>query len=380
MIDYPFDTEKIKGLFLQRKNRFLITASVDGRICDCYLANPGRLWELLIPHETELILVKNTDYRKLPFTVLACKKNGNTILLHTHLTSRVVKALINDNKLPFYIGFKAVSEEVRLGSSRIDLLIEGNGERIYLEVKTCTLFGKNSAMFPDAVTQRGRKHLMELKSEALKGLKTSVLFVVMNPQVEYFLPAYHIDYEFAKAFMDVKDIVEIKAIALGWDSSFTYVRSIKELKIPYSFIDKVLDDRGVYILVNFLEKPELLNIGKLGDKVFPTGYYVYVGSAKRGLFKRIGRHRRKIKRMHWHIDYFLSKARIIKDFPIVTDRNIECAVAEHLSKICDEVIPHFGSSDCRCGSHLFYFRENPINHHEFIEMLNYFRIDALDLH
>ncbi|GAB5046398.1 hypothetical protein [Thermodesulfovibrio sp. TK110] len=63
--------------------------------------------------------LKNPDYRKLPFTVLACKKNDNTILLYTHLTNRVIKALINDKKLQFYSRVKTVSEEIGNGKGFI---------------------------------------------------------------------------------------------------------------------------------------------------------------------------------------------------------------------------------------------------------------------
>lgn len=375
LIEYPLNIEKITGYFIRRKNRFVVTAEVNGEIRDCHLPNPGRLWELLIPGQTELVLVKNPEPQQLPFTVLACRKNSNFVLLHTHLTNRVIKNLINEGRISFYKGFKVKAEEVKLSHSRIDLLLEGNAEKLYLEVKTCTLFGEKIAMFPDAVSERGKKHLIELKEMAVRGIKTSVLFVVMSPQVEYFLPAYHIDYEFSKAFMEVKDKVDLKAIALDWDKSFSYVTKVKELKIPYSFIKNALKERGVYLLLIYLEKPELIRIGKLGEIDFPSGYYVYVGKAMDGLFSRIARHKRKIKKLHWHIDYLLTKAKVIKDIPILSDSDIECVVAESLNKICDNPIPNFGCSDCQCSSHLFYFSENPIFKREFVDMVNYYRMD-----
>lgn len=378
-LNYPFDIRKISGLFLERKNRFIVTAMVNGKEKLCYLPNPGRLWELLIPEETELMLVENTNSQKLSFTVLACKKDNKWVLLHTHLTNKVIKFLINNDILSVYNSFKVISEEVRVHNSRFDLLLENGAEKLYLEVKTCTLFGQKIAMFPDAVTERGRKHLIELKNLAERGTKASVLFVVMNPDIEYFIPAYHIDYEFAKAFVAVKDMIDIRAIALNWDSSFTFVNSVKELKIPFSFIEKALNDSGVYMLVIFLEKAELITIGHREERHFQPGYYVYVGKAKKGLFKRIARHRRKLKKVHWHIDYFLNRAKVIRDLPIITDKDIECTLASHLSKISDDLIPHFGSSDCYCPSHLFYFKENPIFKKEFIEILNWFRIDMLTI-
>lgn len=379
MLNYPFDFEKIKAIFLERKNRFVITANIENKKFNCYLPNPGRLWELLIPHETELMVVKNYNPEKIPFTVLSCKKKDKWVLLHTHITNKIVKDLINRDLIDFYRGFQVIGEEIKANRSRFDLLLSNDRDKMYLEVKTCTLFGKDIAMFPDAVTLRGKKHLLELMELNRNNTSTAVLFVVMNSDVEYFLPAYHIDYEFSKAFIEVKEFVDIKAIALDWDNSFSYIKGIKELKIPFSFIEKSLQDSGAYILIIYMDRPELIRIGMLGEKHFPPGYYTYVGKAKKGLFKRIKRHKNKSKKMKWHIDYFLSKAKVIKDLPIITERDIECALAERLSRISDGIIPQFGSSDCQCFSHLFYFKENPIHNREFIELVNCFRIDMLEL-
>lgn len=379
MLNYPFDFEKIKAIFVERKNRFVITAKIEKKKYNCYLPNPGRLWELLIPNETELMVVRNYNPKKIPFTVLSCKKRDKWVLLHTHITNKIVKDLIDKNLIDFYRGFHVIGEEIKSNKSRFDLLLSNDREKIYLEVKTCTFFGKDIAMFPDAVTLRGKKHLLELMELNRNNISTAVLFVVMNPDVEYFLPAYHIDFEFSKAFIEVKEFVDIKAIAIDWDNSFSYIKGVKELKIPFSFIEKSLQDSGAYILVIYMDRPELISIGMLGERYFPPGYYTYVGKAKKGLFKRIKRHKNRSKKMKWHIDYFLSKAKVIRDLSIITDRDIECVLAERLSKISDGIIPQFGSSDCQCFSHLFYFKKNPIHNREFIEIVNWFRIDMLEL-
>lgn len=378
MLHYPFVFEKIRASFIERKNRFVVSAEVGGKQVDCYLPNPGRLWELLIPNETELILVKNNNSEKLPYTVVFCKKDNHWVLLHTHITNKIIKDLIDSNLIDFYKDFQVTSEEIRVNGSRFDLLLQREGKKIYLEVKTCTLFGREIAMFPDAITSRGKKHLLELKKLNSKDISTSVLFVVMNPEIKYFLPAYHIDYEFSKAFMEVKDKVEIRAVALDWDTDLNSIKSVKELKIPFSFLKRVLNDRGAYILVIYKNESELVRVGQKEERLFLSGFYVYAGKAKKGLFKRINRHKRKNKKMHWHIDYLLSKAEIVKDFPILTDQNIECSLAESLLKISDGAIPQFGSSDCQCLSHLFYFKENPVHSREFIELVNFYRIDMLD--
>jgi len=379
MLKYPFEINKHRGTFIKRKNRFVLSAKINTEIKDCYLPNPGRLWELLIPNKTELILVENSKNQKLPFTVLGCKKNENVILLHTHLTNRVISELIKNKAFPIYKEYKVIKEEIKVGNSRFDLLLSDGQKELYLEIKTCTLFGEKIAMFPDAITERGRRHLYELGELSKKGLKASVLFVIMNPQIKYFLPAYHIDFEFAKVFMEVKDKVEIRAIAVGWDKTLSHLNTLKEVSIPYDFIDSQLKDRGVYLLIIYLPQDKTIKIGNLEEIYFKEGYYVYIGSAKRGLSKRIERHKRKSKKLHWHIDYFLQKAKILNDIPIITNFKRECFLVEKILQISDNFIQKFGSSDCSCISHLFYFKYNPLTNENFIDTINYYRIELLSI-
>jgi sugar fermentation stimulation protein A len=94
-----------------------------------------------------------------------------------------------------------------------------------------------------------------------------------------------------------------------------------------------------------------LAIGKLGRIDFKRGFYLYVGSAKNGLYQRIERHKSKNKRIFWHIDYLLNKADIKE---IWVGRKRECNVAEVLLSYNLLPVRGFGSSGCRCISHLFH--------------------------
>jgi sugar fermentation stimulation protein A len=117
---------------------------------------------------------------------------------------------------------------------------------------------------------------------------------------------------------------------------------------------------GTYALVLFLSEDKNIRIGRLGSIHFPSGYYVYVGSALRNLSSRIQRHLALAKKIHWHIDYLRAEATVVGVFCIRQPIRYECALAEEIARIADDRIPHFGSSDCRCKTHLSYFRENPI--------------------
>jgi len=115
--------------------------------------------------------------------------------------------------------------------------------------------------------------------------------------------------------------------------------------------------KGVYILRIFLDRDKRIRIGSLDTIDFKKGLYAYVGSAMGGLEQRIGRHLRKNKKMHWHIDYLLGKAEIIKVLVRETNsKSEECTAAAELKKSGGAPVYGFGCSDCKCKSHLFYFK------------------------
>jgi len=133
--------------------------------------------------------------------------------------------------------------------------------------------------------------------------------------------------------------------------------------------------KGSYILVVFIENNFHQMIGTLGKIKFNKGFYFYVGSAMGNygsstLLNRVKRHilSSNQKSLHWHIDYLLADINswIIKIYLIPSIEPLECIIAKELNQICDNLIPNFGSSDCQCRSHLFYF----MNLYEFEERLS----------
>ena len=111
--------------------------------------------------------------------------------------------------------------------------------------------------------------------------------------------------------------------------------------------------KGSYVLLIRLPEDETVPTGRLGPVHFSHGYYAYTGSALGGLQPRLDRHLRTEKKLHWHIDYLLEKARIEEIVTCHTSERMECTIARSLGERF-ELIPGFGSSDCRCRSHLFF--------------------------
>ena len=113
--------------------------------------------------------------------------------------------------------------------------------------------------------------------------------------------------------------------------------------------------KGIYVLIIRIEKTIKTRIGTLGDLTFIQGLYAYVGSAQNSLELRVARHRRKEKRLFWHIDYLLNNeaANIIAVYYAPRGKTEECKTA-NLLETNGQPIAGFGCSDCHCSSHLFY--------------------------
>ena len=111
--------------------------------------------------------------------------------------------------------------------------------------------------------------------------------------------------------------------------------------------------KGSYVLIIQLPEEQTITIGSLKAIYFPSGYYAYVGSAMGGFKSRLNRHLKNNKKPHWHIDYLLERASTSSIILSETNDRTECAVAQALRRQFDS-IPGFGSSDCKCRSHLFF--------------------------
>ena len=371
--------------FVERPNRFLVRCRLGrrrtGPVIDAYLPNPGRLRELLFAG-VRLGLVENppTSTSRTAYTAVAVFKEGRPVMLHTHRTNDVARHLIETGRVPGLEGATVVKAEHKVGHSRFDFLLRRGGEDLLLEVKSCTQFSGRVAMFPDAVTARGARHVLELAELARGGVQTAVLFVVQWPDSRLFAPDYHTDLNFARALLVSRRDVTVIALGIGWTTRLALdeTHRPRPCSIPWELIEQEAVDRGSYLLVLALDEALTLPVGALGEVRFPAGFYVYVGSAMANLAKRIERHRRKRKRFHWHIDYLRDQATFVDALPIRATDRLECELAEAVRALSGWSTPGFGASDCDCESHLFGFDTDPRDLPAFQEMLLRFRMDRLE--
>jgi sugar fermentation stimulation protein A len=368
-----------KAGFVSRPNRFLICCRKDGREITAYLPNPGRLQELLFP-DSLLYLVREpvSENRKYPHTVVAVEREGLPIMLHTHKTNTVAEYLIDQGRIPGLEKARVIGREITIGRSRFDFLLDHGGKELVLEVKSCTLVGRQTAMFPDAVSARASRHLEELAALSLEGRKGAVLFLIHWPRVQNFKPDYHTDLTFARTLLACRDRVLFLPVSVSWENDLSLGTRIKQISIPWDSIEREARDRGNYLLLLKLSKSRKISIGKLGEISFKPGYYVYVGSAMANLSARLERHRRLRKTLHWHIDYLRAQAEFQAVLPIRSSLSLECLLAQGIKNISDWSCPGFGSSDCDCPSHLFGFDTDPFRSRHFLAVLQHFRMDRLN--
>ena len=368
-----------RGTFVSRPNRFIAIVRLDaGSIVTCHMPNPGRMWELLFPHAVLYVRKAARPGRKTPYEVACIERDGVPILLDTQYNNDVAAWLADTQQIPGWEGWHLARREVTVGDSRFDLLLQKGEDHFYVEVKSCTLFSRSGAMFPDAVTERGRKHILELAAMADQGIRTGVLFLVHWDRARWFLPDYHTDPAFAEAFYKVAPKLDWKALALRWDNTFTVPEPVRLLQYPAGILARENQNRGDYMAVLQLAQDREIDTGALGLRQYPAGFYVYVGSARRGLAARLARHSRLRKQMHWHIDYLRDKASVTALIPIRTADDLEHDLAAAVDRIADWRVDEFGATDCHCPSHLFGFHENPVHTPRFMAVVEDFRMNRLD--
>lgn len=367
----------MEARFYRRLNRFVVLCADGDGLKQAHLPNPGRMWELLLPGTLLFLVPTAGQDRKTGFKVIGVERDGVPVMLDTHYSNTVAAGLISRQRIPQLAGWQVLKREVPFGHSRFDLLLGRGEERFILEVKSCTLFGERLAMFPDAVTERGRKHLEELAQLAGQGYRVGVLFLVHWQRAEYFLPDYHTDLEFSRTFFRLRHTVRFMAVSLLWQRDFSLPDAVRPVAIPWEIIGREINDSGCYIFIIRLPAAQAVAIGSKGSMVFKQGYYLYVGSAKNNLSKRLERHQRKRKRFHWHIDYLRACCEFQAAIAIRTTADLEHELAGAIKAIAGWQVPGFGCTDCACASHLFGMEENPLHQPQFIKVLQYFRLDRL---
>ncbi len=180
----------IAGRFLDRPNRFIANVSVNATTEAVHVKNTGRCRELLVPGSTVYLAPSCSPQRKTRYDLIAVDKiTGNgviTVNIDSQAPNHAAAEWLPASGL--FPAHAAIRREVTFNSSRFDFCIEHNGQLSYLEVKGVTLECNGSALFPDAPTERGVKHINELICCAQQGFGAYILFVVQMKGIHKVLP------------------------------------------------------------------------------------------------------------------------------------------------------------------------------------------------
>lgn len=201
VLDIPLDAE---GILVSRPNRFLgivdIVSPVGLKGEKVHIHDPGRLEDILYPGNHVLLKKAAGKNRKTGWDLIAGKAGKNFVLIHSgyhrQISHWVLKNLIIEGLE--YIE-KILPEQV-FGESRLDYLLVGAAHRTWVEVKGCTLAENGRAMFPDAPTIRGKRHVEELIKAVQAGDKAMMLVLVFREEAQCFRAHERIDPDFAAAF------------------------------------------------------------------------------------------------------------------------------------------------------------------------------------
>lgn len=187
----------VSGTILKRYQRFLADVRLeDGSLVTAHCTNTGTMKSCWEPDDPVLLEPSGNPDRKLKYTWIACQRHGHWVGVDTGIPNKVVAEAARRDQLPGLPGLREVRTEVKYGQerSRIDVLaLDAEQRQVYIEVKNATLRVGDSVCFPDAVTERGTKHLRELQSMVREGHRAAIAFFIHRDDVMFFDAAREID-------------------------------------------------------------------------------------------------------------------------------------------------------------------------------------------
>ena len=200
-----FETPLQSATLIKRYKRFLADVTTDGgRKITVHCPNSGSMRGCSTPGSKVMLSTSSNPKRKYPQTLEMVREGDTWIGVNTMLTNKIVAEAILEGRIEELQGIDRLTREVTTSkSSRLDLLLERGDEKIYVEIKNCSLVEDGWAMFPDAVTARGTKHLNELASLVQQGHQGIIFFLIQRMDADRFRPAAHIDPLYAKTLAEV---------------------------------------------------------------------------------------------------------------------------------------------------------------------------------
>ncbi len=195
--------ENVKeGRFIKRPNRFLAYVELDGKIEACHVKNTGRCKELLIPDATVFVQESSNKNRKTKYDLISVYKGNRLVNIDSQVPNKMFHKWVMESE--FFKDITLIKPEAKYKNSRFDFYIETKENKIFVEVKGVTLEEDGVALFPDAPTERGVRHIHELISSLEEGYEAWIVFIIQMKDIRYFTPNIKTHQAFGTALKEAR--------------------------------------------------------------------------------------------------------------------------------------------------------------------------------
>lgn len=219
VLDIPLDAE---GILVCRPNRFLgivdIITPQEAKAEKVHIHDPGRLEDILYPGNRVILKKADGKGRKTRWDLIGGKVGDNFVLTHSGYHRQISNWVLENQIISSLGDIEHITPEQVFGESRLDYLLEGAGRRTWVEVKGCTLAEDGKAMFPDAPTARGKRHVEELIKALQAGDNAIMMVLVFRQEAKCFWAHEKIDPDFAAAFLHaIEEGVQIHPLVFTFE-------------------------------------------------------------------------------------------------------------------------------------------------------------------
>lgn len=211
-----------QGKFINRPNRFIANIEIEGKTEVCHVKNTGRCKELLTPNATIFVQEIIGGKRKTKYDLISVYKGDRLINMDSQVPNKVFHEWVLNSNL--FKDITLIRPETKYKNSRFDFYIETGSGKIFVEVKGVTLEENGVALFPDAPTERGIKHINELVSSINDGYEAWLVFIIQMKDVLYFTPNIKTHKAFGEALVNAKRH-GVNIIALDSDVTINSIKA-----------------------------------------------------------------------------------------------------------------------------------------------------------
>jgi sugar fermentation stimulation protein A len=207
----------IPATLISRPNRFLGIVNLNGVKTECFIPNPGRMHEFMLPDTKVYLISREHKHRKTKYDLTIIEYNNTLVSIDSRSPNYLLSEAIEQHKIPEFINYLVEATEPKFQDSRLDLKLSNGVSTLLLEAKSCTLVENGIAFFPDSPTKRGTRHINTL-IKALEQGRAVVCFIIQRNDAKEWRPNKKMDPDFTYA---LKQAVEKGVEAYAYTCNIT---------------------------------------------------------------------------------------------------------------------------------------------------------------